>query len=109
MTAVAIFATFAILCCSSTDGASTVSTSILLPDGLFTTLLPTPKQIIFEGPTVQQITFEGQVTVTRSTTSYILNCNAGGASLSFDPGQDCSKGSYTFTEISASTMYFSEK
>lgn len=95
---VAYFAAVTILCCASADS---VTTSILLPAGLFVTDQP------FQPPT-----FVGEVTVTRSTTYYTLDCEAGTAASVFNPqaeeeGDDglCSGGSYTFSENLASTQY----
>ena len=95
MTAVAFFAAIAIVCCAADDS---VTTSLLIPDGLFTT------DDSFEKPT-----FVGQVTVTRSTTFYTLDCSAGGAGTYFYPGDDgCSDHSYAFSEVAASTQYLYE-
>ena len=94
---VAFFAAVAILCCASADS---FTTSLLLPDGLFV-----PNE------SFQKPTFVGQVTVTRSTTYYILDCFAGGAATYFIPGyyDDCDGNSYTFVEASASTQYLVQR
>ena len=93
MDAVAFFAAVAILGCAAADS---VTTSLLLPDCLFVTDQSFPRP-----------TFVGQVTVTRSTTYYTLDCWAGGAGSYFIAGDDDS--SYTFSESSASTQYLLEK
>ena len=96
MNVVAFFAAVAILCCAADDS---VTTSLLIPDGLFAT------DDSFEKPT-----FVGQVTVTRSTTLYTLDCSAGGAATYFYPGDNgCDDNSYTFSELSASTQYLYEE
>lgn len=96
MIAIAFLAAIAILRCASAD---TISTSLLLPDDLFES-----------GQAFQMPTFVGQVTVTRSTTYYTLDCSAGGAATYFYPGVDgCSGLSYTFSEMSASTQYVIEE
>ena len=88
MIAVPFFAALAILCCASADS---VSTSVLLPDGLF-----------YPSPTPQD--FVGEVTVTSSATYYTLNCAL--ASNFANLGEDCcSDNSYTFSESSANTQY----
>lgn len=88
---VVFFAAVAVLRCAADDS---VTTSLLLPGGLFS-------EDSFQKPT-----FVGQVTVTRSTTCYTIDCFAGGAATYFYPGNiGCSDSSYTFTEISASTQY----
>ena len=93
---VALFAAVAILCCAADDS---VTTSLLIPDGLFTT------DRSFEKPT-----FVGQVTVTRSITFFTLDCSAGGAATYFYPGvYGCTENSYTFSEVSASTQYLLEE
>ncbi|CAF9934924.1 MAG: hypothetical protein ALECFALPRED_006181 [Alectoria fallacina] len=90
--AVAFFTAVAILCRAS---ANIVTTSLLLPSGLFNPV-----------PSFPLSAFLGQVTVTKSTTYYILDCSAGGAALYFYPGSEgCSGSSYTFSESSASTRY----
>ena len=96
MTVVAFFAAVAILCCAADDS---VTTSLLIPDGLFITAS-------FEKPT-----FVGQVTVTKSTTTfYTLDCSPGGAATYFYPGvYGCTENSYTFSEVSASTQYLLEE
>ena len=95
-TVVAFFAAVAILCCTADDS---VTTSLLVPDGLFAT------EQSFEKPT-----FVGQVTVTRSTTLYTLDCDAGGAGTYFHPGDSgCTDNSYAFSEVSASTQYLYEE
>lgn len=94
MVAAVFFAAAAILCCTSAEGGSSVSTSLLLPDGLFSNM-----------QFVGTLTFLGQVTVTRSTTFYIIACDTGAAATYFDPEGDCSGSSYIFSEISASTQY----
>ena len=93
MIGVALFAAVGILCRAS---AEYVSTSLLLPNVLFSF------DQSFKPPT-----FVGQVTVIMSTTYYTLDCSAGGAATYFTPGYDCytDGGSYTFSEISASTQY----
>ena len=93
--AVAFFVAVAILCCASADS---VTTSLLLPDALFVTdeSFPSP-------------TFVGEVTVTRSTTYYTLDCFAGGAATYFEPGYTCESNSYTFSESSASTQYLIQR
>ena len=96
MTVVAFFAAVAILCRAADDS---VTTSLLIPDGLFNTGQP------FEKPT-----FVGQVTVTKRTTFYTLDCSAGGAATYFYPGYyACNANSYTFSEVSASTQYLYEE
>ena len=96
MTVVAFFAAVAILCCAADDS---VTTSLLIPDILFTA------DHAFEKPT-----FVGQVTVTSSTTFYILDCSAGGAGTYFYPGDnECGGNSYLFSEVSASTQYLYEE
>ncbi|KAL9133634.1 MAG: hypothetical protein Q9175_005186 [Cornicularia normoerica] len=90
MIAVTFLAAFAIL---SAEAQQSVSISLLLPDGLF-----------YPSPPLQPPTFVGQVTVTRSTTYYTLDCNG---PTSFNPG-DCTDGSYTFLEISSNTQYLVE-
>ena len=96
MNVVAFFAAVAILCCAADDS---VTTSLLIPGGLFIASQP------FEKPT-----FVGQVTVTRSTTFYTLDCYAGGAATYFHPGDNgCSDYSYSFSEVSASTQYLFER
>ena len=95
MTLVAFFAAVAILCCAADDS---VTTSLLIPDILFTS------DHSFEKPT-----FVGQVTVTRSTTFFTLDCSAGVAATYFFPGDDeCYDSSYTFSEVSATTQYLYE-
>ena len=92
MIAVAFFAAAAILYRTS---AENVSTSLLLPNDLF-----------FFDPSFKPPTFVGQVTVIMSTTYYTLDCSAGGAATYFTPDcDDTSSGSYTFSEVSASTQY----
>lgn len=92
----AFFAAVAIFFCAADDS---VTTSLLIPDGLFTT------DHSFEKPT-----FVGQVTVTRSTTLYTLDCYAGGANTYFYPGDEgCNDNSYTISEVSASTQYLYEE
>ena len=94
MNVVAFFAAAAVLCCAADDS---VTTSLLIPDGLFITDL------------IEKPTFVGIVTVTRSTTSYALDCHAGSAGAYFDPGGDgCYDSSYTFSEVSATTQYLYE-
>ena len=74
--------------------ADVVTTSLLLPSGLFTNQP-------FKKPA-----FVGQVTVTRNTTYYTVDCYAAGIATCFNPGQDqCYDSSYTFSENSASTQY----
>ena len=88
---VAFFAAVAILFCAADDS---VTTSILLPNGLF-------RDENFPKPT-----FVGEVTVTGSTTCYTLDCAAGGAATYFYPGdRGCPGESYTFSELSSSTQY----
>ncbi len=101
MIAVAFYVALAILCCVSADDVSTVTTTLLLPNGLFD-----------PAPTVAQPTFSGQVIVTRSTTYYILACDVAFTDYAFSPGGDCDYGStssYTFSEISATTTYTLER
>ena len=101
MIAVAFYVALIILYCASADDVSTITTSLLLPNGLFD---PTP--------TVQQPTFSGQVIVTKSITYFILACNVASTDYAFSPGGDCDYGStnsYTFSEISASTLYSLER
>lgn len=94
--AVAFFTAVAILCRASAD---IVTTSLLLPSGLFDPL-----------PSFPLSAFLGQVAVTKSTTYYILDCSAGGAVSYFYPGNEgCSGPSYTFSESSASTRYILDK
>lgn len=96
MIAIAISAAIAILRCASADS---ISTSLLLPHSLFNADQP------FQLPN-----FVGQVTVTRSTTYYTLDCSAGGAGTYFFPGNEgCDGPSYTFLEISANTQYLLEE
>lgn len=91
---VVFLAAVAVLRCAADDS---VTTSLLLPAGLFS-------EDSFQKPT-----FVGQITVTRSTTWYTVDCSAGGAATYFYPGNTgCSDNSYTFTEISASTQYLFE-
>ena len=78
----------------SAEAQQSISTSLLLPSGLFD-----PE------PPPQPAAFVGRVSVTRSTTYYTLGCNG---SPSFDPGF-CSDGSYTFSEISSNTQYLVER
>lgn len=89
MVAIAFFVVIAILRCAS---AANISTSLLLPSGLFYPEIP-----------LQPPTFVGQVTVTRSTTYYTVECNAGVSAALFNPG--FGGPSYTFSENSASTQY----
>ena len=89
--AVAFFAAVAILCCASADN---VSTSLLLPNGLFSI-----------DPSFKPPTFVGQVTVIMSTIYYTLDCDTGAAATYFYPIYECIDSSYTFSEISASTQY----
>ena len=93
MIAIALFAAAAILCRAS---AENVSTSLLLPNLFF------DFDQSFKPPT-----FVGEVTVIVSTTYYTLDCSAGGAGSYFTPVYDCDtlSGSYTFSEISATTQY----
>ena len=96
MTVVAFFAAVAILCCAADVS---VTTSLLIPDILFTT------DHAFEKPT-----FVGEVTVSSSTTYYYLDCSAGGAETYFYPGNnECDDNSYAFSEVSASTQYLYEE
>ena len=96
MTVVAFFVAAVILFCAADDS---VTTSLLIPNGLFDT------DDSFEKPT-----FVGQVTVTSSTTFYTLDCFAGGAGTYFYPGNDgCDDSSYSFSEVSASTQYLYEE
>ena len=92
MLAVISFAVLAILHRASAQ--QSVSTSLLLPNGLFDADQPSTPP-----------TFVGQVTVTKSTTYYTLDCNAGAAATDFYPRYECNGGSYTFSEIPASTQY----
>ena len=93
--AVAFFTAVAILCRASAD---IVTTSLLLPNGLFDPV-----------PSFPLSPFLGQVTVTKSTTYYILDCS-NGADPGFYPGNEgCSGPSYTFSESSASTRYIIDK
>ncbi|CAD6567783.1 MAG: hypothetical protein ASARMPREDX12_009451 [Alectoria sarmentosa] len=95
MIAIAFVAATTLLRCASADS---ISTSLLLPNGLFSTYSSLPT-----------MSFVGQVTVTRSTTYYTLDCGAGAAATYFTPGDEgCSGSSYTFSEISASTQYLLE-
>lgn len=71
-----------------------VSTSLLLPNGLFSA-----------GYYSNPPTFLGEVTVTKSTTYYTLDCNAGAAASEFHPQYECNGNSYTFSEDPASTQY----
>lgn len=94
MAVVVFLAAVAVLRCAADDS---VTTSLLVPDGLFA-------EDSFQKPT-----FVGQVTVTKSTTYYTIDCFAGGAATYFYAGTiKCSDNSYTFTEISASTQYLLE-
>ena len=89
----AIFTLAAILSCISADDISALSTSLLLPDGLFSSV-----------PSGQIPTFGGRATVTRSITYYTLGCDHV-VELGFEPGDECQGGDYTFSENSGSTMY----
>ena len=75
----------------SAEAQQIISTSLLLPSGLFDPVSP-----------LQPPAFVGRVTVIRSTTYYTLGCNG---SPAFDPGF-CADGSYTFSEVSSNTQYF---
>ena len=96
MNVVTFFTAVAVLRCAADDS---VTTSLLLPDGLFSRDQP------FHKPN-----FVGQVLVAGNTTSYIVDCYAGGATSYFMPGfpgnDDCTDDSYTFAAKSASTQYF---
>ena len=91
MIAIALFVAAVML---SRASAENESTSLLLPNGLFSF------DQSFEPPT-----FVGQVTVIISTTYYTLDCSAGGAAIYFTPTYECIDSSYTFSEITASTQY----
>ena len=95
MAAAAILAAIVLLSCASAENVSTsllFSTSLLLPNGLFTSF-----------PIIPQA-FVGQVTVARSTTYYTVDCDSG--PNGFFPGNDgCSENSYTFSESSSTTQY----
>ncbi|KAM0795292.1 hypothetical protein BDR22DRAFT_894275 [Usnea florida] len=90
ITSIGLLAALVIL---SAEAQQSISTSLLLPNGLFDAESP-----------LQPPAFVGRVTVTRSTTYYTIGCNG---SPSFDPGF-CSDGSYTFDEISSNTQYLVE-
>ena len=87
---IALLAALVIL---SAEAQQIVSTSLLLPSGLFNT-----------EPPLQPPAFLGQLTVARSTTYYTLACNG---SPFFNPGF-CADSSYTFSEISSTTKYLLE-
>lgn len=96
MIAVAFFAAVAIF---SYTSAVNITTSLLLPDGLITSVKP-----------IQQLTLVGQVIVIKSTTNYILACYKNGIEAYFSPADyGCSDSSYTISEISASTHYLLER
>ena len=92
MTAFVFFTIIAVL--RYAEAQQGVSTSLLLPGGLFDFL-----------PSFKPPTFVGEVTVIASNTYYTLDCFAGGAASYFLPGDDCEDRSYTFSYISASTQY----